>query len=170
MAYKSYNPYVPHSSTQHQFTDYYHSATPMAQSYSQDSSTSSGSNSSNTTYGSSGSTGYVHMSEVEYDPHASMQWSQAAATPPPEPEVKSKPPKLYTCLVPGCNPKTKNGAFTRAADLVRHMETVHNAAPANLDCPYAKNWCERTGTRGFSRRDHLNEHIRQVHPGKQELT
>jgi len=157
---------VQHSSTHRQYSKDYRidTASPMAQKTLQGSSTASGSESSNTTYGSSASNGFVHMSEVSNDP---QPWSQAAVTAPLGLEVASKKSNLYPCLVPGCQPKTKKGAFTRAADLDRHMQTVHNAAPTNnLDRPYAKNWCERTGSRGFSRKDHLNEHSRQVHPGR----
>jgi hypothetical protein len=64
--------------------------------------------------------------------------------------------KYYPCLVPGC--PTVN-SFTRATDLNRHVQTVH--FPKRVDCKYQ--YCGRVGENGFSRVDHLNEHLREVH-------
>ncbi|KAK2759864.1 hypothetical protein FQN54_002598 [Arachnomyces sp. PD_36] len=62
----------------------------------------------------------------------------------------------YHCLEPGCE-----SSFTRAADLKRHLTTVH--FPYKIDCP--EPGCARKGENGFAaqRTDHLNEHRRQVH-------
>ena len=62
----------------------------------------------------------------------------------------------YPCLQSNCE-----ASFTRISDLKRHSKTVHR--PELLDCPYAHAFCGRTGEKGFTRRDHLNEHIREVH-------
>jgi hypothetical protein len=51
--------------------------------------------------------------------------------------------------------------FTRPADLVRHCATYHNYVAKNYDCPRPK--CHRVGEFGFTRMDHLNEHLRQYH-------
>lgn len=61
----------------------------------------------------------------------------------------------YPCLMPNCE-----GVFTRAADLDRHYTTVHRQGGL-IDCRHV--WCGRTGDRGFSRRDHYREHLREVH-------
>jgi hypothetical protein len=53
--------------------------------------------------------------------------------------------------------------FTRRADLQRHLSTTHN--PQYFDCPKAR--CGRKGVNGFSRRDHLTEHLRGYH--KEEI-
>ena len=41
------------------------------------------------------------------------------------------------------------------------MKTVHY--PSLTDCPHG--WCGRVGGNGFSRKDHLNQHIKQIHAG-----
>ena len=41
------------------------------------------------------------------------------------------------------------------------MKTVH--FPIYQDCPYATKWCNRVGTNGFTRPDHLKDHLRDVH-------
>jgi len=51
--------------------------------------------------------------------------------------------------------------FTRCADLNRHYTTVHNPAAPKKDCPKKK--CTRVGDNGFTRKDHLMEHLRQYH-------
>jgi hypothetical protein len=51
--------------------------------------------------------------------------------------------------------------FTRCADLNRHYATVHNPAGPKKDCPRKK--CTRVGDNGFTRKDHLMEHLRQYH-------
>ncbi|OCL10981.1 hypothetical protein AOQ84DRAFT_205019 [Glonium stellatum] len=61
----------------------------------------------------------------------------------------------YTCGNDECT-----ASFTRQADLQRHQSTVHSKEkpfPCNV-----KN-CTRVGERGFSRRDHLIEHLRSYH-------
>jgi hypothetical protein len=49
--------------------------------------------------------------------------------------------------------------FSRKADVNRHIKSQHDVQW--IDCP-RKN-CERKGPRGFSRRDHLTEHLRGFH-------
>jgi len=90
----------PLSSAQHQYTgNHYHTAPHMAQNFSQ------GSRSSSSFDCYNGSGGTVHMFRVYGDPNASTQWSQPALRPPAE--VTPKTSKLYPCLVPDCQPKTK---------------------------------------------------------------
>ncbi|KAF2201411.1 hypothetical protein GQ43DRAFT_38192 [Delitschia confertaspora ATCC 74209] len=67
--------------------------------------------------------------------------------------------KTWTCDVPDC-PSTAQ--FTRMADLQRHQATVHNTEP-NKPFPCSVPRCSRVGPRGFTRRDHLTEHLRSYH-------
>ena len=53
--------------------------------------------------------------------------------------------------------------FSRLTDLKRHIRIVHNPESQRMDCPYG--WCGRVGEHGFTRRDHMNEHISEVHKG-----
>lgn len=62
----------------------------------------------------------------------------------------------YICMVGGCESN-----FSRSADLNRHYTTVHFPDPARLDCPKPR--CSRKGDQGFTRQDHLTEHLRQYH-------
>ncbi|MCJ1445775.1 MAG: hypothetical protein MMC23_006280 [Stictis urceolatum] len=103
-------------------------------------------------------------SEVTYDTSYSGQISHNAyagsqlGTPPPAP-VKTKSDDRYTCTYPGCK---STGKFKRVTDYQRHMKTVHY--PERFDCKYAKGgFCGREGTHGFTRQDHYNDHLRDVH-------
>ena len=71
-------------------------------------------------------------------------------------KLARKEAPYYPCLQSGCD-----ASFRRVTDLKRHSNAVHN--PQLIDCPYAHVYCGRTGENGFSRKDHLNEHIREVH-------
>ncbi|PGG97331.1 hypothetical protein AJ80_09719 [Polytolypa hystricis UAMH7299] len=62
----------------------------------------------------------------------------------------------YVCMMSGCS-----SSFSRSADLNRHYTTVHFPDPTRLDCPKPR--CTRKGNEGFTRQDHLNEHLRQYH-------
>ena len=88
-----------------------------------------------------------HIREVHgQDPHASVRN-----------RAHKRDVVRYTCLSPNC---TSN--FTRLTDLKRHSKAVH--CPELLDCPHAhRSFCGRTGHNGFLRKDHLNEHLREVH-------
>ncbi|MCJ1232826.1 hypothetical protein MMC14_000780 [Varicellaria rhodocarpa] len=68
----------------------------------------------------------------------------------------AKQPKVYPCVFPGCPSQAQ---FKRLADLERHQNTVH--FPKFIDCPLK--WCGRTGKHGFTRKDHLKGHMREVH-------
>ncbi|KAI9777144.1 MAG: hypothetical protein M1835_005314 [Candelina submexicana] len=56
---------------------------------------------------------------------------------------------------------SSKGKFKRKADLQRHYDTCHVEHPAVWDCTMPK--CGRTGLNGFSRKDHMWEHLRQYH-------
>ncbi|KKZ65657.1 hypothetical protein EMCG_08495 [[Emmonsia] crescens] len=62
----------------------------------------------------------------------------------------------YVCMYPRCE-----SSFSRSADLSRHYPTVHFPDSVRLNCPKPK--CSRKGEQGFTRQDHLNEHLRQYH-------
>ncbi|KMW67239.1 hypothetical protein, variant [Blastomyces dermatitidis ER-3] len=62
----------------------------------------------------------------------------------------------YVCMFPRCE-----SSFSRSADLSRHYPTVHFPDSVRLDCPKPR--CSRKGEQGFTRQDHLNEHLRQYH-------
>ncbi|EXJ59957.1 hypothetical protein A1O7_04105 [Cladophialophora yegresii CBS 114405] len=49
--------------------------------------------------------------------------------------------------------------FSRKADVTRHYKSRHDVT--YIDCP--KRNCERKGRQGFTRRDHLTEHLRGFH-------
>ncbi|KAJ9611738.1 hypothetical protein H2200_004922 [Cladophialophora chaetospira] len=49
--------------------------------------------------------------------------------------------------------------FSRKADVTRHIKSQHDVK--YQDCPRAR--CERKGNQGFTRRDHLTEHLRGFH-------
>lgn len=53
--------------------------------------------------------------------------------------------------------------FTRAFDLDRHYK-VH-LPTEKIDCPEGAkgSFCKRVGEHGFTRYDHLREHLRKVH-------
>ncbi|EXJ73332.1 uncharacterized protein A1O5_03092 [Cladophialophora psammophila CBS 110553] len=52
--------------------------------------------------------------------------------------------------------------FSRKADVTRHYKSRHDIK--YIDCP--KRNCERKGSQGFTRRDHLTEHLRGFHMEK----
>ncbi|KAI9699683.1 MAG: hypothetical protein M1836_002717 [Candelina mexicana] len=79
-----------------------------------------------------------------------------AADPPTLPHSSNKA-NQFVCLWQ-CSTK---GKFKRKADLQRHYDTCHVEHPAVWDCTMPK--CGRTGLNGFSRKDHMWEHLRQYH-------
>ncbi|KAJ9643465.1 hypothetical protein H2201_008041 [Coniosporium apollinis] len=54
-----------------------------------------------------------------------------------------------------------DASFKRAADLVRHRSSMHGENVIMFDCDFPG--CNRRGASGFKRKDHLNEHKRNVH-------
>jgi len=65
--------------------------------------------------------------------------------------------KKYKCPVSGCE-----SAFARKADKDRHYECVHNRAQ-NKKYQCSESNCNRKGDSGFTRLDHLREHLRNFH-------
>lgn len=70
----------------------------------------------------------------------------------------------YVCLMEDCETR---GSFKRQADLMRHINTVHQVA-RRWNCPHPR--CDRKADRGFSRRDKLYEHVRNKHGGEMQAT
>ncbi|ORY08335.1 hypothetical protein BCR34DRAFT_589996 [Clohesyomyces aquaticus] len=66
--------------------------------------------------------------------------------------------RTWTCDVPNC---TSTANFTRLADLQRHQSTVHGMGSPEFPCTVPR--CTRVGDKGFTRRDHLVEHLRNFH-------
>jgi hypothetical protein len=67
-------------------------------------------------------------------------------------------PRTWTCDIPSC---TSSANFTRLADLQRHQSTVHGVGSPEYPCTVPR--CNRIGDKGFTRRDHLVEHLRNFH-------
>lgn len=70
-------------------------------------------------------------------------------------------PGKYTCLEQDCYVVTKN-----FGDLKRHDEAKHCTNPnkERYSCPVL--WCKYSGGNGFSRKDKLKSHYRNIHEGK----
>ncbi|KAF2133846.1 hypothetical protein P153DRAFT_330404, partial [Dothidotthia symphoricarpi CBS 119687] len=66
--------------------------------------------------------------------------------------------RTWTCTFPNC---TSSAQFTRLADLQRHQSTVHGDKKPDFPCHVSR--CSRVGDKGFTRRDHLVEHLRNFH-------
>lgn len=67
----------------------------------------------------------------------------------------------YVCTVPGCE---KVQGFTYSGGLLRHEREVHgkHGGPKKaMFCPHPT--CKRSGGKGFSRLENLQEHLRRVH-------
>lgn len=73
---------------------------------------------------------------------------------------RSQKPSPDICLYPGCTRQ-----FAGSFDLDRHVRTHLPDPVTRLDCPKAGpgGFCGRAGSQGFTRQDHLNEHLRKVH-------
>ncbi|KAI9805721.1 MAG: hypothetical protein M1833_005214 [Piccolia ochrophora] len=82
-----------------------------------------------------------------------------ATTPPREGRGRRDSTGGFTCLYPHCDSRT---VFSRKADMHRHYRTRHYDADEKTDCPMR---CaqRRTGDNGFTRKDHLQEHLRKYH-------
>ncbi|KAF2683113.1 hypothetical protein K458DRAFT_419328 [Lentithecium fluviatile CBS 122367] len=73
-------------------------------------------------------------------------------------QPRSRSPRTWKCELPNCS-STAN--FTRLADLQRHQSTVHGVGTPGYPCTVQD--CTRVGEKGFTRRDHLVEHLRNFH-------
>ncbi|KAL6707320.1 hypothetical protein ACN47E_004308 [Coniothyrium glycines] len=66
--------------------------------------------------------------------------------------------RTWNCDIPNCS---SSANFTRLADLQRHQSTVHGIGTPEYPCTVPR--CSRVGDKGFTRRDHLVEHLRNFH-------
>lgn len=73
----------------------------------------------------------------------------------------------YKCSSPDC---AKLPGFTYSGGLLRHQREVHgmHTPQKRLMCPYPD--CNRSSGKGFTRTENLNEHLRRLHRGSQDLT
>ncbi|EER27192.1 Fungal specific transcription factor, putative [Coccidioides posadasii C735 delta SOWgp] len=73
----------------------------------------------------------------------------------------------YKCSNPDC---AKLPGFTYSGGLLRHQREVHgmHTPQKRLMCPFAD--CNRSSGKGFTRQENLNEHLRRLHRGSQDLT
>ncbi|KAF3479944.1 uncharacterized protein GIQ15_06920 [Arthroderma uncinatum] len=78
----------------------------------------------------------------------------ARVSPSPRSSNTERSSQRFICLYENCE-----GSFSRVADLSRHQKSIH--FPTKMDCP--KSRCNRKGYYGFTREDHLTEHLRQYH-------
>ena len=63
-----------------------------------------------------------------------------------------------------CNASNCTKAFKRFDDLIRHVSAKHCENPQKFPCPLL--WCKYSGDNGFTRRDKLKSHYKNVHEGK----
>ncbi|EFR02728.1 hypothetical protein MGYG_05727 [Nannizzia gypsea CBS 118893] len=80
--------------------------------------------------------------------------TMAALPSSPKSTAAERSTQRFICLYKNCE-----GSFSRVADLSRHQKSIH--FPTKTDCP--KSGCNRKGFYGFTREDHLIEHLRQYH-------
>ncbi|KXS99264.1 hypothetical protein AC578_6210 [Pseudocercospora eumusae] len=101
-----------------------------------------------------------------YDTTATISPSSTYSTSPTSPSLpyssypsptSSRDSPIYYCLYPGC----EHGS-ARKADLERHVQVTHLRESLNLvDCQYVG--CHRKGKYGFTRKDKMVDHMRDVH-------
>jgi hypothetical protein len=80
---------------------------------------------------------------------------------PLSPDSQTDQREYFYCPHEDCKDETgqPNRRFSRKADVSRHIKTTHEKE--YISCPY--NRCPRTGVNGFTRQDHLTEHLRGYH-------
>ncbi|KAH7412018.1 hypothetical protein DE146DRAFT_751160 [Phaeosphaeria sp. MPI-PUGE-AT-0046c] len=94
---------------------------------------------------------------AEYD---NQQWqrSDSLEVPMNGPTRSNSRSRTWACEIAGC---TSSANFTRLADLQRHQSTVHGMGTPEFPCTVPR--CNRVADKGFTRRDHLVEHLRNFH-------
>ncbi|OJD34618.1 c2h2 finger domain [Diplodia corticola] len=98
--------------------------------------------------------------EAEYEEEASSEGSRSPdAQVPASPNTANDPERKWKCKQSEC---AERKGFKRHTDLVRHMSTVHHREDqGKFDC--VQRTCPRKGENGFTRKDHLTEHLRNFH-------
>ncbi|KAI4244989.1 MAG: hypothetical protein L6R42_010303 [Xanthoria sp. 1 TBL-2021] len=118
------------------------------------------------TYGYSPSqVGYLAPSHGQYHPTAqptSSTYTSAQQSKSLSPtSTSTSKPTPFICVFPGCTRQ-----FARTYDLDRHMKVHFPDSVGKLDCPQGAregSFCKRVGEKGFTRKDHRDEHLRKVH-------
>ncbi|KAF9728797.1 hypothetical protein PMIN06_006001 [Paraphaeosphaeria minitans] len=100
--------------------------------------------------------GYPQGTTAYGRPSASHEYHTPVGTAQQVPRPRS--PRTWKCELPNC---TSAANFTRLADLQRHQSTVHGVGTPDFPCTVKD--CTRVGDKGFTRRDHLVEHLRNFH-------
>ncbi|KAH9875655.1 hypothetical protein IAQ61_003119 [Plenodomus lingam] len=93
-----------------------------------------------------------------YDARWQVQADSNELNTPQGPTRSNSRTRTWTCDIPSC---TSSANFTRLADLQRHQSTVHGVGTPDYPCTVPR--CNRVGDKGFTRRDHLVEHLRNFH-------
>ena len=70
-------------------------------------------------------------------------------------------PGKYTCLEQDCHAVLKN-----FGDLKRHDKAKHCTHPNKEQYPCPVLWCKYSGSNGFTRKDKLKSHYKNIHEGK----
>ncbi|EXJ89845.1 hypothetical protein A1O3_02912 [Capronia epimyces CBS 606.96] len=99
-------------------------------------------------------------------PSTNKRRKRPACSPVPEDRGRASNKKLKVEERPYCQHPTcvdengqPNKSFSRQADLNRHIKSVHEIT--YIDCTVKT--CNRKGTNGFTRMDHMKEHLRGYH-------
>jgi len=100
-------------------------------------------------------TKYQPVERIASPQAASQESSQPRQQQQQQQQQKSK----FYCTDPACASARPVPSFSRTADLIRHNKSTHNVV--FIDC--TKPRCERKGANGFTRQDHLTEHLRGYH-------
>ncbi|KAI8930859.1 hypothetical protein NX059_011876 [Plenodomus lindquistii] len=98
------------------------------------------------------------LAEPSYDAHWQAQTDSNNVNPLQGPSRSNSRTRTWTCDIASC---TSTAQFTRLADLQRHQSTVHGMGTPEYPCTVPR--CNRVADKGFTRRDHLVEHLRNYH-------
>ncbi len=66
-----------------------------------------------------------------------------------------------------CNASYCTRSFKRWEDLTRHVSSVHCKNPPRFPCPIL--WCKHSGENGFTRKDKMKSHYKEVHEGNRKV-
>ncbi|KAK3679001.1 hypothetical protein LTR78_001454 [Recurvomyces mirabilis] len=104
-----------------------------------------------------------------YSRQANQQQQQYQSRPKHDPKYSHSPPSRqpsqcssgaaqYICMYDSC----RHEGYCRYADLQRHVDVIHNTSTLNrFNC--IVEGCHRVGIYGFTRKDKMVDHLREVH-------
>lgn len=98
------------------------------------------------------------LSRPSYDAQLQVQANRQELDSPQGHIRTNSRTRTWTCDISSC---TSSANFTRLADLQRHQSTVHGVGTPEYPCMVPQ--CNRVADKGFTRRDHLVEHLRNFH-------